>query len=79
MPLTELQFELLSDEALREDVVAVHEFLASNRDHAFSAAEVSQAISLTTNSVLAILEKLDDLDVVESGYIDGENYFLLPR
>jgi hypothetical protein len=79
MPLTELQFELLSDESLRHNVVTVHDYLSINRKLAFSADEVSKATHIDARSVLAILEKLDDLDVVESGFIDGSVYFLYRR
>lgn len=76
MPLTSLQFELALDEEMSRLVRSIHEFLAASRHLAFTPAEVADAVSEREANVLAVLEKLDDLDLVYSGRFDGELYFL---
>ncbi len=76
MPLTLVQLELALDEELKRKVLAVHSYLSGHPNLAFTGDEVAAALDLSGDEVSAILEKFDDLDLVDRGRVNGELYYL---
>jgi hypothetical protein len=76
MPITVAQAEFFAlDEKTRNDVIAVHKFLKANRDLAYSPDEVAEAVHQDLEFVAHLLEKFDDIYVVESGSLGDRRYF----
>jgi hypothetical protein len=76
MPLTQIQIELAeADEDTRRDVYIVHSFLKANKHLAYTPDEVAEAVHQDPHLVAHMLEKFDDLDLVERRFINGERYF----
>jgi hypothetical protein len=76
MPLSLLQVELLDlDAATLQAVKAVHAFLKARPDLAFTPEEIAPALGLDLADVAQILEKFDDLYLVDSGSDDTFRYF----
>jgi hypothetical protein len=76
MPITAVQFEFLAlDEETRRDVRAVHAFLKANPTLAYSPEEVAEAVGQDPHLVGHMLEKFDDLDIVERGSKGHLRYF----
>jgi len=75
MPLSSVEFAFAIDEETLRDVKAIHTFLRENQHLAYTAEEVAEAVRQELSLVRQILEKLDDLDLVESGTIEGSLYF----
>lgn len=76
MPLTQLQMDLALDEVSRSRVQAIHGFLSANKGLAYTPAELAAELQETEVVIAAILEKLDDLNFVESGLVEGSLYFI---
>jgi hypothetical protein len=76
MPLSRAEFELLQeDEATQRDVRAVHAFLKTNSNLAYSAEEIAQALGQPLRLVAHMLEKFDDLDLVTTGFVNRVTYY----
>jgi hypothetical protein len=68
---------LEADSETRSDAYAVHAFLKQNQWLAYSAAEVATAIRQEPGLVEHILNKFDDLELVEMLFSEDEWYFRL--
>jgi hypothetical protein len=76
MPITAAQFEFLAlDDETRSRVRAVHAFLKANPTLAYSPEEVAEAVDQAPDDVGQILEKFDDIDIVERGSKGELRYF----
>jgi hypothetical protein len=76
MPLTIEQAEFLAlDEATQRDVIAVHLFLKEHSELAYEPEEVATAVNQDLRFVAHLLEKFDDIGVVESGSLGDHRYF----
>jgi hypothetical protein len=76
MPLTLVQVELLGlDSKTLRMVRAVHAFLKASPDLAFTPEEISACLQLDVERVSRILEKFDDIYLVESGSSKEARYF----
>jgi hypothetical protein len=76
MPLTPLQIELAElDEATLRDVRQVHAFLKANSRLAYSADEVAEAVDQPADLVAHMLEKFDDVDLVETRTLGAKQYY----
>lgn len=76
MPLTSTEFAFLVDEETLRDVKAVHEFLKVHSNLAYTVDEVAAAVGQEARLVSQILEKLDDLELVEGGTVNGALHFI---
>jgi len=76
MPISILQAELLElDEDTLRDVKAVHAFLKANPDLAFTPDEVATEVHREVSYIAHVLEKFDDVYLVESGTLNDVRYF----
>ena len=75
MPLNSIEFAFAVDKETLRDVKAIHAFLKANRDKAYTAEEVSEAVNQGLAETKQILEKLDDLDLAIGGTVRGKLYF----
>jgi hypothetical protein len=76
MPLSRAEFELLQeDQDMQRDVRAVHAFLKTNSNLAYSAEEIAQPLGQPLRLVSHMLEKFDDLDLVTTDFLSRVPYY----
>lgn len=81
MPITRRQFELGIDNRVNELMIKVYELLESNRDQAYSLAEILENLRLTpvvypvTDLLRIAIKTLTQIGAIEVSEVTNVNYY----